>query len=37
LREEWNRWQQLPEDRRERLKQRYDEQRRNRDRDRNRD
>ena len=34
LREEWKRWQSLPKDRREHLKQRYDEQRRNRDRDR---
>jgi hypothetical protein len=31
LREEWDRWQRLPQDRRDRLKQRYEEQRHRRD------
>jgi hypothetical protein len=33
LREEWNHWQALPQDRRDQLKQRYEEQRRQRFRD----
>jgi len=34
LREEWKRWEQMPKDRRDRIKQRYDEQQQRRDRDR---
>ncbi len=37
LREEWHRWQNLPKDRRDRLKQRFDDERRDRDRNRDRD